>query len=539
MANKIIHKHSSVITDGKAKLPAPGDMADGELAVNYAAGVETISLKNTNGEIVTFKSTKQIENIIIENELATATALTQLDSRTNKLNEYVDNLDDRIDELNKELPGLANKQDALVSGTNIKTINGESILGSGDISIDIQLYTPILYSNLVELRNNNGLTPGMWYRITDYNTTATRSGGFELHGTGLSDYVDVANHQFDIIVLATSTNTLSEEAKAIQHAGDEYFKNSNLEAWKIWYCLDNDYGKFRWADSENGKGVIYRMIDEFGNDCPYDFKNLIYTLSTPIIKGSYLGHSQSIYTRNPKLDKITDDNVKYFAWDCYCPPYSDEAITGWTTTETLTVSDTEFYHGDLTPSVAFDVTKIITQAYTFGENCHHNIIKPNTDILPYSKSYQYINAIILGDGCHNNSFDMDCHDISLYDNCAHNNFSLDCNLITLGPACVHNTFASNCTDMSLSYNCYDNTFGTNSHNESFEHGYHDNENVVYNFRNLLLGGLMYGYGSGDSIGTFEAISDETPDTNVENGDSNEVPENEENNHTPEDIGSAE
>ena len=26
--------------------------------------------------------------------------------------------------------------------------------------------------------------------------------------------------------------------------------------------------------AEGGKGVIYRMIDEFGNDCPYDFKNI-------------------------------------------------------------------------------------------------------------------------------------------------------------------------------------------------------------------------------------------------------------------------
>jgi hypothetical protein len=28
--------------------------------------------------------------------------------------------------------------------------------------------------------------------------------------------------------------------------------------------------------NESGKGVIYRMIDEFGNDCPYDFKNVLY-----------------------------------------------------------------------------------------------------------------------------------------------------------------------------------------------------------------------------------------------------------------------
>jgi len=26
----------------------------------------------------------------------------------------------------------------------------------------------------------------------------------------------------------------------------------------------------------NGKGVIYYMKDEFGNECPYDFKNIVY-----------------------------------------------------------------------------------------------------------------------------------------------------------------------------------------------------------------------------------------------------------------------
>lgn len=149
-----------------------------------------------------------------------------------------------------------------------------------------------------------------------------------------------------------------------------YFSNSNLAAWKLKYCLDNDTNRFAWArteaqlspvshqkilnvfgseglykyirysekDSENGyawvydtagdnltiqkyitygredledttdliytasenvsvgdildmsgtnvtvvevsqpegKGVIYQMIDEYGNDCPYDFKNIMF-----------------------------------------------------------------------------------------------------------------------------------------------------------------------------------------------------------------------------------------------------------------------
>ena len=56
MANKIIHKHSSVVTDGNVKLPTSSQLEYGELAVNYSKDNETISLKNSENEIVEFKS---------------------------------------------------------------------------------------------------------------------------------------------------------------------------------------------------------------------------------------------------------------------------------------------------------------------------------------------------------------------------------------------------------------------------------------------------------------------------------------------------
>ena len=124
------------------------------------------------------------------------------------------------------------------------------------------------YADLKSMRDNGTLTPGMWYRITDYVCTTTQVNTIS------------AGNKFDIIVLATSTNTLSEQARAINHTPQDgetdYFANSNLSAWKIWYCLDNDTNRFTWADATNGKGVIYRMIDEWENDCEYDFKNIMY-----------------------------------------------------------------------------------------------------------------------------------------------------------------------------------------------------------------------------------------------------------------------
>lgn len=125
-------------------------------------------------------------------------------------------------------------------------------------------YIETTYDNLVNLRNNSQLIPGWQYRITDYVTT-----------TAQADTQSVG-HQFDVIVTADDESTLNKVARACLHEGDTYFSEAGvkLEAWQIWYCLDNDVNRFAWADEENGKGVIYYMKDEHDNECSYDFKNI-------------------------------------------------------------------------------------------------------------------------------------------------------------------------------------------------------------------------------------------------------------------------
>ena len=64
--NNISHKKSVVVEDGKPKLPTPDQIVYGEIAINYAKDVETISIKNNSDEIVTFSSDKIIETKIAE-----------------------------------------------------------------------------------------------------------------------------------------------------------------------------------------------------------------------------------------------------------------------------------------------------------------------------------------------------------------------------------------------------------------------------------------------------------------------------------------
>jgi hypothetical protein len=130
------------------------------------------------------------------------------------------------------------------------------------------------YSDLVALRNNNQLVPGLSYRIVDYVTTTSQ------------EDTQSANHPFDLIITAISNNELSEDATACLHEGDTYFSGNKLNQWAIKYCLDNDTSRFAWASD---KGVIYYMKDEFNNEAWYDFKNIMFL------------RPASWFTNNPKF----------------------------------------------------------------------------------------------------------------------------------------------------------------------------------------------------------------------------------------------
>lgn len=164
---------------------------------------------------------------------------------------------------------------------------------------------------------------------------------------GLDDaYIDQFTvNETNKTIISSDWNSTQLEMAEEQNATYNYFQNSKLEAWKVWYSLDNDTTRFAWADDRDyivcdlgagdekffrnpqddytgfygwfvsdgysvwtdtetpqvgsytyddtgtrmggdntnikdvgadGRGVIYRLIDECNNDCPYDFKNIQY-----------------------------------------------------------------------------------------------------------------------------------------------------------------------------------------------------------------------------------------------------------------------
>lgn len=280
--------------------------------------------------------------------------------------------------------------------------------------------TEITRQELKNKRNAGELTPGSLYRITDYNCTTTQentqSAGHQfdivllalganklaeegwammhdnIYDVTFSDGVTKkcyiyfqSSDSVNVVILDTLLGSqglgpdgdifIKEDDKTatvefpITYLDEEnvpynYFQNSNLSAWKVWYCLDNDADRFAWADDSldisraayitvniagqslpayrntnldtsnfygwesrthdfwtnsedpqvgdtiynsngvateflvesftpqyegtnlpNGRGVIFRLIDEWNNDCPYDFKNIQFL--RPLTDGMY------------------------------------------------------------------------------------------------------------------------------------------------------------------------------------------------------------------------------------------------------------
>ena len=75
--NHIQHVKSNVLVNGEPKLPQPSALVEGEIAVNYADGYETLSIKTSSGNIATFSS----DTIRERDNLVIAQALTDLNER--------------------------------------------------------------------------------------------------------------------------------------------------------------------------------------------------------------------------------------------------------------------------------------------------------------------------------------------------------------------------------------------------------------------------------------------------------------------------
>ena len=321
-----------------------------------------------------------IKKIIEDNELVTATALTDLDTR----------IDD--------IEGLVTQSSPIIEKT---------------------------YAELKAIKVNGQLIPGQQYKIIDYVTTVNTA--------YLSSGITVAGdlHLFDIVVTANTTSGFHEVARAVYNPNrDTYFENSNLDAWKIWYCFDNDRNRFTWA-TEDGTGVIYRMIDEWNNDCPYDFKNIVMSDWSNTLPGGGLFYTFTVLYDNGDSGR------------------EDASLYGY---------------------------------------CHNNTIKPTCDVV--NRDYNYLlNCIIfttedqvllhgnyLDTGCQENVFGYGSCGNKLGSNCVRNIFGKYCEHNTIGDLSAENILGDYSSFNSIGKRCWRNKFSGSASGETF--GSHFEYNII-------------------------------------------------------------
>ena len=355
---------------------------------------------------------------------------------------------------------------------------------------------PVSWAELKTLRDRDGgnLVPGQQYRITDY--VATTNGNMKSQS---------ANHPFDIIVTADDERTLNEHARAIMHDGDlpddivngetrtKYFAGCDLAAWDVWYCLDNDTSRFAWADSANGKGVIYRLVDEWQNDVGFDFKGIVFQkdggdgVVYALGNGNVLGfigeydaslaggvsgcvvrcgpvrnfvskshvtiaggcHDNVVNAVRTVLGVECHDNVVLGVRDVYIGPKSSgNSMYGWDIRlGTKCTGNTIARQGERVESV------------TLGDACADNVIA------------QHVYSAVLGDGCTGNTVGENCISLRMGNYCANNNIGMgdastkrsvelgdECDGNYLGGGCKFVTLGSGCSAVAM-FSAHDITIG--------------------------------------------------------------------------------
>ena len=269
------------------------------------------------------------------------------------------------------------------------------------------------WSNLNSLKNENKLIPGTKYRITDYVATSITE-----------NTTCKTSCKFDIIVSAISENELDEVATTISKDG------ANEEIYKIWYSLTNDSERFAWADTTNGKGVIYRMIDKYNNDVPYDFRNILFR-----------GRNVRIYT-NGSLGTISINEGEYYNTLCSITSNSVEegSVLGLFKNIKIDASLNDEGKQILNNNIIFTYSKKIISNIILNKGCYNNMLTNCKNVHFMQNCYNnyisaygsyYSNEIVLGIGCHNNFFNGNAEKITMGSGCSHNLFGYSCGNMTM------------------------------------------------------------------------------------------------------------
>ena len=264
---------------------------------------------------------------------------------------------------------------------------------------------------------------------------------------------------FDIVLLATDKNRFAPEAwvahtARTQPAGAVITSTTPLHQWRLLYDIDNNSSLYAWATS-TGKGVIYRLIDHWNNDVPYDFYNVKFRrykiTGTTTSATAFIGQYLSAMASRDNFTIDSGDFVDLLTFNWANPVQNNTFETAPFSTGRLDLLNSVFME-----ECRFNRFGTSFQRCTaggqftnnvFGANCYDNIFAESC-IRNVFRSY-----------CRLNWFGGHSYSNTLEDNCFGNLFAMQCSGNMFGSGCSSNTFSGHCYANIFANFCYTNTFG--------------------------------------------------------------------------------
>ena len=172
-------------------------------------------------------------------------------------------------------------------------------------------------------------------------------------------------------------------------------------------------------NNESGKGVIFYMKDENGNEAHYDFKNILFKryLITNNTDGLWL---QEPYTQNSPFREVIKYDMEQYIWCYTITKKTDNEITdgSLSNAKNIVIGNYGFPNNGV-----FFVSSLINNA-KIGYDCHNFTIQQNCD------------NITIGNSCHNFMCGQECYQFKCGDSNI-NWIAINCDNWTTGNDCQY------------------------------------------------------------------------------------------------------
>lgn len=232
----------------------------------------------------------------------------------------------------------------------------------------------------VKALTNGQLVPGGLYEITDYHATVRGDmEGVAVIGDG---------YTFRLVLRASTASSFDHKVVAIYRNFNPQHAIYIEQAWQVWYDIDNDTSRYNWASS-NGKGVIYRMIDEKGNDCPYDFKQIVFSADS-------ISHLRDINGYNGDMDDTPAFFYTFSELQSNNRIVDNSSLHNSSNSQNNIISPS-FDTNGYTLMLKKNVFISCCSGNKISENCTGNVVRKSTNV----QLIKLCNNNLLGEYCNN------------------------------------------------------------------------------------------------------------------------------------------